>query len=95
MNGYDFSDLGWLPVASSGVDVRSIDLATVYGCYDHPSTPDDYLPLLQDGKFNAKVHDDMAIDYAKLTVQVTPEPATLSLLAAGLGAIWLKRRRKA
>jgi len=24
-----------------------------------------------------------------------PEPATLSLLAAGLGAIWMKRRRKA
>jgi outer membrane protein assembly factor BamB len=26
---------------------------------------------------------------------ITPEPATLSLLAAGLGAMWMKRRRKA
>jgi len=92
---YDFADLGWLPISSTGTTLRTIDLANALGCYDHPTVADNLLPLLQDGKFNVMVHDDEAIDYAKLTLEVSPEPATLSLLAAGLGALWMKRSRKA
>ena len=92
---YDFADLGWLPISSTGTTLRTIDLANALGCYDHTTVADNLLLLLQDGKFNVMVHDDEAIDYAKLTLEITPEPATLGLLAAGIGAIWLKRRRKA
>jgi len=90
---YDFADLGWLPISSQGTTIRTIDLANVFGCYDHPATPDNLVPLLQDGKFNVMVHDDEAIDYATLTVQVTPEPATLSLLALGAAALMARRKK--
>ena len=70
---YDFSDLGWLPISTEGTSIRTIDLAEVYGCYDHPTVPDDLLPKLQDGKFNVMVHDDEAIDYATLTLEIMPE----------------------
>jgi len=42
------------------------------------------------GYLNNDGSDTTLVD---LTFQVVPEPATLSLLVAGLGAIWLKRRR--
>jgi hypothetical protein len=79
-----FSNLGWLPIADTGVTVRSVDLANVEG--------NSYISLLQDGKLNVCITDDCAVDYAKLTIQVMPEPATLSLLAAG-GLVALRRRR--
>ncbi len=54
---------------------------------------DNQLPLLQDGQFDVYITDDTAIDYAKLTIEVTPEPATLSLLTLG-GLAILNHRRK-
>jgi len=89
---YDFADLGWLPITTTGGDTRTIDLGNAFGCYDHTTVADNLLPLLQDGKFNVMVHDDVAIDYATLTVEVIPEPATLALLALGAAALLMRRR---
>ena len=81
---YRFQDLGWLPVGFTGVTVRSLDLSDVLG--------DDRLYLLADGDLTAYVTDDTAVDYAKLTIVVIPEPAALALLT--LGGLALLRRRK-
>jgi len=81
---YTYSDLSWLPIADTGVTVRTVDLSNIDG--------DDRLALLQDGKLDFHITDDTAVDYAKLTIEVTPEPATLVLLALG-GLSLLHRRR--
>lgn len=80
---YEFPDLGWLPISFTGTSVRSVDLANILG--------DNRLPFLQDGRLNIHITDDTAVDYALLTIEVIPEPATLSLLA--LGVLALIRRR--
>ena len=82
---YTFSDLGWLPIASTGTTVRSVDLSNIVG--------DDQLSLVQDEEFTAYVTDDTAVDYAKLTITVVPEPATLAVLGLG-GLLLLNRRRR-
>lgn len=84
---YTFPDLGWNPLPFTGVAVRTVDLSNILG--------DNRLPILQDGKLNIHITDDTAVDYAVLTIEVVPEPATLSLLAVGLGVVWMKRRQKA
>ena len=86
-----FSDLGWLPISSSGTTIRTLDLSNVRGF--------DYRPFLSDGKFNVMVHDDESIDYAELTVTTTgtvvPLPPAVWLGVVGLGMVgWIKRRRK-
>jgi hypothetical protein len=91
---YDYSDLGWLPIATTGTDVRTIDLGNALGCYDHPTVADNLLPLLADGKFNVVAHDDVAIDYAMLSLDVMPEPGTLGLLSLGGLAVLVRRRRR-
>ena len=81
---YRFADeLGW-SAPLSGVGVFVADLANIDG--------DNRLPWLQDGELNVMITDDFGVDYAKLTIEVTPEPATLSLLAIG-GLAMLRRRR--
>ncbi|MCD4825682.1 MAG: PEP-CTERM sorting domain-containing protein [Phycisphaerae bacterium] len=82
--GYSYNDLGWLPIPDSGVTVRSINLANVLG--------DNHLPLLQDGQLDVHITDDSAVDYARLTVEVVPEPATVSLFC--LGVFFIHHRKK-
>ena len=83
---YTFPDLDWLPIASTGTTVRSVDISDIDG--------DNQLSRLQDGQFDAYTTDDTAVDYAKLTIEVTPEPATLTLLALGGLALVRRRRRR-
>lgn len=76
---YWFRDLGWLPLPFDGTSVRSVNLADILG--------DNRLLVLQDGEFNAYITDDTAVDWARLTIEVIPEPATVSLLALGMLAL--------
>ena len=80
---YRYDDLGWLPIPSSPTVERTVDLANVLG--------DDHLDLLQDRMFDAFLQDDCAVDYAILTIEVIPGPASMALL--GLGSLALLRRR--
>lgn len=80
---FHFNDLGWLPIAETGTSLRSLDLSNSLGV--------DVLYLLQEGELDVLVEDDTAIDYAVLTLEVIPEPATLSLLA--LGGLAVLRRK--
>jgi hypothetical protein len=79
-----FDVIGWLPIGSTGTTIRSLEPGAIQGT--------NYLWLLQDGQFNVQINDDTAVDYAELTITVTPEPATLSLLALG-GLAMIRRRR--
>jgi hypothetical protein len=82
---YRFADeLGW-SAPTSGIGVFVADLANIDG--------DNRLPWLQDGKLNVHITDDYGVDYAELTITVTPEPATLAFLALG-GLAVLRRRRR-
>ncbi len=80
---YRYDELGW-SVPDTGVTIFTVDLANIDG--------DNRLPWLQDGDLNVHITDDTAVDYAELTIEVIPEPATLSLLA--LGGLRLLRRRR-
>ena len=80
---YWFSDLGWVPLPTTGSHERTVDLGNIFG--------DSYLSLLQSGQLNIVITDDSAVDYAKLSVEVIPEPATVGLLA--MGGLALLRRR--
>lgn len=81
-----FVELGWLPITDTDMDLRSIDFVDTLG--------DDLLYLLQNGYLNVLVEDDVAISYAVLSVQVTPEPGTVSLLTFGALAVIGRRRNK-
>ncbi|MHC4740294.1 MAG: PEP-CTERM sorting domain-containing protein [Planctomycetota bacterium] len=86
-NLFTFQELGWLPISSSGAQTRTLDLSNVMGT--------DFLPQLQDGQLNVLILDDTGIDYATLTVEVIPEPATLLLLGlGGLGLIRVRERKQ-
>jgi hypothetical protein len=77
--------------ATTGI---SIDLSQVPMRPSESGSPSlmDLLPELLDGEFNVIFADDSGVDYSILALEVTPEPATLSLLA--LGGLALVRRRK-
>ncbi len=81
---YYYSDLGWLPISQTGTTVRSVDLADVLG--------DDLISLLQAGQLSCQVRDDAGVDYARLTIEVVPEPATAGLMVLGGLALVRKRR---
>ena len=80
-----FDVINWHPISATETTVRSLNIGNILGT--------DHLWLLQDGVFNVRVQDDTAIDYAILSIEVVPEPATLSLLVIG-GLAMLRRGRK-
>ena len=80
---YSFENLGWLPISTNQLSVRSLDLANVTG--------DNLLQSLQDGQLNVLIRDDTCIDYAQLTLTIIPEPSTLLLLS--LGGLFLRKRK--
>ena len=63
-NVHTYEDLGWLPVDRNQFEVRTLDLSNVLGT--------NYLPNLNDGKFNISLEDDVIVDYAALTLNDTP-----------------------
>ena len=83
---YDYIELGWNPISFTDTTERSVDLSNMAG--------DNRLSFLQDGQLNIHITDDTAVDYAILTIEVIPEPVTLSLLAiGGMGMILRKQAR--
>ena len=61
---YNFDALGWLPIPLTGVTTRTLDLSDVLG--------DDLMPQLQDGQLNVLIRDDVAINYASLSITIVP-----------------------
>lgn len=80
------SELGWLPIPNTGVTVRTADLSDFGGV--------NLLPYLETGHMNCRVNDDTAVDYAMLSIEVMPEPATLALLGLGGLALAVRRRKR-
>ncbi|MCX5633293.1 MAG: PEP-CTERM sorting domain-containing protein [Phycisphaerae bacterium] len=73
-----FADLNWYPISETGTTIRTADLAHL---------PDNVIPNLQDGLFSVAVRRHFAVDYAILTLEIIPEPATILLLALGITVI--------
>ena len=63
---HSYENLGWLPIPDTGSNLRTLNLHDVEGV--------DYLPSLHDGVFNVLMEDDVAIDYAVLTLEVATLP---------------------
>jgi hypothetical protein len=63
---YSYTQLGWNPVSTSTIVLRSLDLTNVNGDY--------LIPTLQDGKFNVAVRDDTLVDYARLDLTFGAAP---------------------
>ena len=82
---YEYDTIGWLPIPTDQYVERSVDLANIRG--------DNRLPWLADGELNIHITDDTAVSWARLDYTVTPEPASLSLVALG-GLAMLRRHRK-
>lgn len=79
---YSFVDMGWLPVPTDQIVLRSMDLSSALSR--------NILPLLQDGQLNGNVFDDTLIDYVTLDLTIAPEPVSVGLLL--LGSLALLRR---
>ena len=80
---YTFENIGWLPIPTYEICVRTLDLASIEG--------DNILSSLQDGQLNVRITDDTCVDYAQLTLITIPEPTTCLLL---LGALPFIRKNK-
>lgn len=78
-----FTDLSWEPISETETTIRSVSLDNVIS--------DNMIPYLQEGVLNVAINRDVAVDYATLTLEVVPEPATLLLL--GFGGLLIRKRR--
>ena len=81
---FTYGAIGWNPISPTQPTVRSVDMADILGT--------SYLFLLEEGQLTAYINDDVWCDWARLDMEVIPEPATMSLL--GLGGLALIRRRR-
>lgn len=77
-----FGDLSWEPISETETTIRSVSLDNV--------SNNNIIPYLQDGILNVAINRDIAVDYATLTLEVVPEPATLLLL--GLGGLLIRKQ---
>lgn len=60
-----YQDLGWLPLSTDSIEVRTVDLTNVLGV--------DYRPVLSDGQLNIRMFDDTFVDYSVLSFGAEPE----------------------
>lgn len=61
---YTLTDLGWLPVPTNQIVIRSMNLSNALSR--------NLLPELQDGQLNGNIGDDTLIDYARLDLTISP-----------------------